>query len=72
MSTLLYIADLSPACDGLRARLESERDDITVLNVSQRPELIPELLKLTDGRRIVPVLVDGAQVRIAPHGGDAF
>jgi hypothetical protein len=34
--------------------------------------VIPELLKLTDGRRVVPVIVEGARVRVAPEGGTPF
>ncbi len=72
MPVLLYVATPSPACEALRRRLQAERDDFSVLDVSEQPELIPELLKLTGGRRIVPVLVDGGRIRIAPDGGDAF
>ena len=39
------------------------------VDVSARPEAIPELLKLTQGRRIVPVIVAGGRVEIAPDGG---
>ena len=35
-------------------------------------ELFKELLKLTGGRRVVPVLVDGATIAVAPDGGTAF
>jgi hypothetical protein len=44
----------------------------TEIDVTRNPERIPELLKLTGGRRVVPVIVDGAQIRVAPSGGDAF
>ena len=37
-----------------------------------RPEVIPELMKLTGGRRIVPVIVDAAGIHVAPAGGSAF
>jgi hypothetical protein len=42
------------------------------IDITRNPERIPELLKLTRGRRVVPVIVDGAQVRVAPAGGAAF
>jgi hypothetical protein len=34
--------------------------------------VIPELLKLTGGRRIVPVLVDEGRIAVAPEGGSEF
>jgi len=40
--------------------------------VSDRPEAIVELLKLTRGRRIVPVVVEGGRIEIAPGGGSTF
>ena len=42
------------------------------IDVSARREKIPELLKLTRGKRIVPVLVDQSGVRVAPCGGSTF
>jgi len=39
------------------------------VDVGARPETIPELLKLTRGQRIVPVIVAGGKVEIAPDGG---
>lgn len=39
------------------------------IDVGARPEAIPELLKLTRGRRIVPVLVEDGRIVIAPDGG---
>ena len=42
------------------------------IDVERDPHLIPELLKLTGRRRIVPVLVHGTRIEVAPHGGSAF
>jgi hypothetical protein len=39
------------------------------VDVDASPHLVPELLKLTGGRRIVPVVVEGASIRVAPAGG---
>ena len=58
---LLYTRAGCPYCDVKRAEL--------VGRVSARPEAIPELLKLTQGRRIVPVIVAGGRIEIAPDGG---
>jgi hypothetical protein len=40
--------------------------------VGARPECIPELVKLTGKRRVVPVVVDGTRIEVAPHGGTEF
>ena len=54
--------------DALAARGVAWRE----VNVTERPEAIPELLKVTRGRRIVPVVVAGTRIEIAPAGGSAF
>jgi hypothetical protein len=36
---------------------------------SRTPQAITELLKLTAGRRIVPVLVRAGRIEVAPEGG---
>src|SRR5205823_220036 len=36
------------------------------------PQATPELLKLTRGRRIVPVVVREGRIEIAPEGGSSF
>ncbi len=43
-----------------------------LLYTAERPEAIAELLKVTRGRRIVPVVVEGGRIEIAPGGGTAF
>jgi len=42
------------------------------INVTERPQAIAELMKLTGGRRIVPVVVEGGRVAVAPAGGSSF
>ena len=59
-------------CAAARADLERRGVPYTEIDITRHPERIPELLKLTGGRRVVPVIVDGMQVRVAPSGGDAF
>jgi hypothetical protein len=54
----------------LRDHLAAQPDVVvTEVNVSRSPEAIPELLKLTGGRRIVPVVVRAGRIEIAPDGG---
>jgi len=68
----LYTRDGCPHSDRLRAALVAQGDAVTEVNVSREPSAIPELLKLTGGRRIVPVVVRGGAIRVAPDGGTAF
>jgi hypothetical protein len=42
------------------------------IDVERDVHLVPELLKLTGKRRVVPVLVRGTRIEVAPRGGSAF
>jgi len=66
---LLYTRAGCPYCDAKRAELVRRGVAWCEIDVGARPEAIPELLKLTQGRRIVPVIVDGGRVEVAPDGG---
>jgi glutaredoxin len=68
----LYTRDGCVSCDRLRAALVAAGETIDEVNVDRWPAAIPELLKLTRGRRVVPVLVRGARIEIAPDGGSEF
>ena len=65
----LYVKPGCPYCDAKRAELLGRGAVVREVDVTARPEVIPELLKLTKGRRIVPVIADGARIEIAPDGG---
>ena len=69
---LVYMTAGCPYSAAERARLEAAGVAYREIDVSLRPETIPELLKLTRGRRIVPVVVEGGRIRIAPEGGTTF
>jgi glutaredoxin 3 len=69
---LIYTATGCPFCAAKRAELAARGAPVREVNVSDRPEAVPELLKLTRGRRIVPVVVDGGRIEIAPTGGSTF
>jgi len=58
-----------PYCEAKRKELTAKKIKFNEINVTERPEAIPELLKLTNGQRMVPVLVEGGNVTIAPDGG---
>jgi glutaredoxin len=72
MATTLYSVAACPYCTAERERLASSGRAFTEIDVGEKPECVPELLKLTKKRRIVPVVVDGARVEVAPHGGTEF
>ena len=58
-----------PYCAAKREELTAKKIPFKEINITDHPEVIPELLKLTKGRRKVPVLVDGDKVTVAPEGG---
>jgi glutaredoxin len=66
---VLYTRDGCPHSDRLRARLRAEGEPFDEVNLSRTPQAITELLKLTAGRRIVPVLVRAGRIEVAPEGG---
>lgn len=72
MATTLYTLARCPFSRALRETLEARGSTFTEIDVGERPECVPELVKLTRRRRIVPVLVDGVRVEIAPDGGTEF
>lgn len=69
---LLYTKTGCPHCEAERAALAARGIALREVNVSERPDAVAELLKLTGGRRIVPVIVEGGRIAIAPRGGSAF
>jgi glutaredoxin 3 len=69
---VLYVKTGCPFCAAQREALAARGVAWREVNVSERPETIPELLKVTRGRRIVPVVVAGGRIEIAPGGGSSF
>jgi glutaredoxin 3 len=65
----MYVKTGCPYCAAMREKLTARGVPFSEVNVSEHPEVIPELLKLTKGRRLVPVLVEGARISVAPEGG---
>jgi glutaredoxin len=72
MTTVVYVKSDCPYCLALLRSLEADGRRAIVYDVDVERQVIPELLKLTGGRRIVPVLIEGARVRVAPEGGTPF
>ena len=69
---VLYTIDACAHCERLRAELTAAGRDFEDVNLTREPRYLTEFLKLSGGRRIVPVLVDGGRVSVAPHGGSEF
>jgi glutaredoxin len=72
MAITLYSLTRCPFCRAERERLRASGAAFTEIDIGEKPECIPELIKLTRRRRIVPVLVDGTRVEVAPKGGTEF
>ena len=53
---LLYTRTGCPYCDAKRAELAVRGVAVREVNVSDRPQAVAELMKLTGGRRIVPAI----------------
>jgi glutaredoxin len=69
---LLYTTAGCSHCDAMRAALAARGVVVDEIDISVRREAIPELLKLTRGRRVVPVVVEEGKILVAPDGGSAF
>ncbi|TMA79586.1 MAG: glutaredoxin [Deltaproteobacteria bacterium] len=68
----LYVQTGCPHCAAARAELAARGVTCTEVNVTEHPEAVPELLKLTKGERVLPVIVEGGRVHVAPRGGARF
>jgi glutaredoxin len=68
----LYTRDGCEHCARQRAAIAASGDVVSEVNLSREPQAMTELLKLTGGRRIVPVLVRGGRIDVAPDGGTEF
>jgi glutaredoxin 3 len=66
---LLYTKTGCAFCDAARADLAARGIPMREINLSDRPQSVTELLKLTGGRRVVPVIVEGGVIAVAPDGG---
>lgn len=69
MRVTLYTREGCDHCERVRREITVCGDRVEEVNLTRHPEAIPELLKLTGGRRVVPVVVRGGRVEVAPGGG---
>ena len=65
----LYTRDGCPYSDQQRELLKAGDDEVLEVNLTREPQGMTELLKLTGGRPIVPVIVRGSVITVAPEGG---
>ncbi|MFT4570236.1 MAG: glutaredoxin [Hyphomicrobiaceae bacterium] len=72
MAITLYVKGACPHCRALREGLEASGRPYRLVDLEERKQAVAELRKLTGGRRIVPVLVDGTSISVAPDGGTEF
>ena len=72
VAATLYVRDGCAQCATTRAALVRRGVAFTEVNVSEHPEAIPELLKLTKGARVLPVVVERGKISVAPDGGAPF
>jgi glutaredoxin len=68
----LYTRDGCEHCARQRAAIVASGDALSEVNLSREPQAMTEFLKLTGGRRIVPVLVRAGRILVAPEGGTEF
>jgi len=68
----LYTRDGCAHCARQRAAIAANGDALSEVNLSREPQAMTEFLKLTGGRRIVPVLVRDGRIAVAPDGGSEF
>lgn len=69
---LLYTRAGCVHCDAMRATLATRGATVDEIDVGVNRRALPELLKLTGGRRVVPVVVEDGRILVAPDGGSAF
>jgi len=65
----IYTKEGCPYCAAAKKHYADEGVDIEEIDVKVRPEAQAKVLELTNGQRIVPVIVDGKDVKIGFGGG---
>ncbi len=68
----LYVKTGCAYCEAKRRELLARGVAVIEVNVTEHPEAVPELLKLTKGERRVPVVVEAGRISVAPEGGAEF
>jgi len=72
MAVTLYTRTDCPFSEAIKRMLDDIGTVYVEIDVEREPRRIPELMKLTGGTRIVPVIVDRDGIKVAPDGGTPF
>ena len=65
----IYVKPGCPYCEAAREYYTQQRVAFEEINIIGNPEAQKELLKLSKGKRMVPVIVDKGQVKVGWDGG---
>jgi glutaredoxin 3 len=65
----IYVKPGCPYCEAAREYYTQQRVAFEEVNIIGNPEAQKELLKLSKGKRMVPVIVDKGQVKVGWDGG---
>lgn len=65
---IIYTIPDCPFCKAAREDLETRKTGYKEIDVSKNSEAEREVLKLTGGKRVVPVVVEGEKVRVGFKG----
>lgn len=68
MSVTIYGKDSCPYTSDARDHYAAQ-GDMTYVNVKKEPAALQKMLELTNGRRVVPVIVDAAGAVTIGFGG---
>ena len=65
----MFVKDGCPYCAAAKEHYNKERIEFDEINVHRVDGAKEELVKLTGGQRIVPVIVEDGKVKIGFNGG---
>jgi glutaredoxin 3 len=65
----IFVKPGCPYCEAAREYYTQQRVAFEEVNIIGNPDAQKELLKLSKGKRMVPVIVDKGQVKIGWDGG---
>ena len=72
LTSIVYVISDCPYSSRMLEEMRAAGEQPVVIDVAQQRQTVPELLKITGGRRIVPVRVRGTDIAVAPEGGTEF
>ncbi len=65
----IYTKTGCPYCAAAKKHYTDQHIAFHEINVNERPEAMDKVLQLTQGKRIVPVIVENGQVKMGFGGG---